>query len=98
MAAKRPSRWAAGAADPPAVPARGTSDIYGMADVPLVPEGRAGGVVILGRGLARRLEVAVEVAEARKLVPPDEVLFAQTAPAHAATLRACFGSGLPPHR
>ena len=73
-------------------------------------EGRGGGVVILGRGLARRLEVAVEVAEtqrdaglgrwllneARKLVHPDEVLFVQTAPAHAASLRAALAAGFRP--
>lgn len=73
-------------------------------------EATRGAVVILGRGLARRLEVAVEVTEserdaglgrwllteARKLVPPDEVLFAQTAPAHAASLRAALAAGFRP--
>jgi hypothetical protein len=61
--------------------------------------GRA--VVILGRGIAGRLEVAVEIEEslrgrwlaraaltgARRLVGPDAVLFAQTAPGNAASRR-----------
>jgi hypothetical protein len=72
------------------------------------PRGR--GVVIVGQGLARRMEVAVEVAEAhrggemartllmeaRRLVSPDEVVFAQTAPAHAASLRALLAAGFRP--
>jgi hypothetical protein len=70
--------------------------------------GRA--VVILGRGLARRAEVAVEVeeshrgrglaraalVEARRLVVPGEALFAQTAPGNAASLRALLAAGFRP--
>lgn len=71
---------------------------------------RGRGVVIVGRGLTMRTEVAVEVAEAhrggglargllmeaRRLVSPDEVVFAQTAPAHAASLRALLAAGFRP--
>jgi hypothetical protein len=72
----------------------------------------AGGhvTVIIGRGLALRAEVAFEVddahrgrglaraalIEARRLVAPDEVLFAQTAPGNAASLRALLAAGFQP--
>jgi GNAT superfamily N-acetyltransferase len=72
----------------------------------------AGGhaVVILGRGLAGRAEVAVEVdadhrgrglaraalVEARRLAAPGEALFAQTAPGNAASLRALLAAGFRP--
>jgi hypothetical protein len=70
----------------------------------------AAAVVVLGRGLARRLEVAVEVdaaardhgagrrapLEARRLVGPAATLFAQTAPGNAASLRALLGAGFRP--
>jgi RimJ/RimL family protein N-acetyltransferase len=66
--------------------------------------------VILGRGLALRLEVAIEVDpaarsrglaalalhEARKLVPNGESLFAQTSPGNAASLRALLAAGFRP--
>lgn len=72
------------------------------------PTGNA--VVIVGRGLAQRSEVAVEVAphargrgiakhafrEARRLVSPEGILFAQTAPANAASLRALLAAGFRP--
>jgi hypothetical protein len=67
-------------------------------------------VVVLGSGLAGRLEAAGEVEpsargsgaarrallEARRLLRPAEILFAQTAPAHAASLRALLGAGFRP--
>jgi len=70
--------------------------------------GRA--VVILGRGLARRLEVAFEVdpahrgaglaaaalLEARRLAGPGTVLYAQTAPANVASLKALLAAGFAP--
>ncbi len=66
--------------------------------------------VILGRGLALRTEVAVEVdedargrgvagralLEARRLVGPGEVVFAQVAPGNAASLRAFLRAGFQP--
>ncbi len=68
------------------------------------------GVVIVGRGLARRWEVSLELdpayrgiglgrslAEAvRELVSADEVLFAQVAPGNAASLRAFLAAGFRP--
>jgi GNAT superfamily N-acetyltransferase len=65
------------------------------------------GMVVLGRGLADRLELSVEVAAdrrdrglARRLVPaalaaaaPDEPVFAQVAAANAASLRALQPAG-----
>jgi hypothetical protein len=72
----------------------------------------AGGsaVVVLGQGLALRTEVAVEVelagrgqgaggralVEARRLVGPGEVVFAQVAPGNAASLRAFLRAGFEP--
>ncbi len=68
------------------------------------------GVVILGRGLAHRWEVSVEVdpvhrgrglgrslAEAaRRIVPADTFLFAQVSPGNAASLRAFLAAGFRP--
>lgn len=68
------------------------------------------GVVILGRGLARRLEISVEidpahrgrglgramVAAGRALAPPAEPVFAQIAPGNAASLRAFLALGFRP--
>lgn len=67
-------------------------------------------MITLGRGLALRTEVAVEVeethrcrglgtralVEARRLVSIGEVLFAQTAPANTASLRALLSAGFRP--
>jgi RimJ/RimL family protein N-acetyltransferase len=64
----------------------------------------------MGRGLALRAEVAIEVAEdgrrrgvasralveARRLVAPGEALYAQTAPGNAASLRAFLRAGFQP--
>jgi RimJ/RimL family protein N-acetyltransferase len=66
--------------------------------------------VILGHGLALRREIAIEVepssrgqglarrtlTEARRLVNTDNVLFAQTAPGNAASLRAFLAAGFRP--
>jgi GNAT superfamily N-acetyltransferase len=66
--------------------------------------------ILLGRGLAGRLEVAVEVSpgarnrgvarralhHARQLLNPGDVLFAQTAAANAASLRALLAAGYAP--
>jgi GNAT superfamily N-acetyltransferase len=67
-------------------------------------------VVVLGRGLALRTEVAIEadparrgdglgtrmLVEARRLVDPDDVLYAQVAPGNAASLRAFLRAGFEP--
>ncbi|NUT35755.1 MAG: GNAT family N-acetyltransferase [Hamadaea sp.] len=68
------------------------------------------GVVILGRGLAGRWEVAVEVEPqfrdrglgrtlalaARHLAPPDRLVWAQIAPGNAASMRAFLAAGYEP--
>jgi GNAT superfamily N-acetyltransferase len=68
------------------------------------------GVVVLGRGLAGRREVAFEVDPARRnrglgrllataarhLTPPGEPLFAQVAPGNAASLRVVEAAGFRP--
>jgi len=68
------------------------------------------GLVIVGRGLAGRLEVSVEVepahrgtgrgrqlaSAARSLVPAGEHLFAQVAPGNVASLRAFLAAGYRP--
>jgi GNAT superfamily N-acetyltransferase len=67
-------------------------------------------VLVVGRGLAGRLEVAFEVdpdwrghglgralaTTARTLVPEGEPVFAQVAPANAASLRALLAAGFRP--
>ena len=67
-------------------------------------------VVVVGYGLALRREVAVEVdpaarnrglgattlLQARRLVPEDDVLYAQVAPGNAASLRAFLRAGFEP--
>jgi GNAT superfamily N-acetyltransferase len=67
-------------------------------------------VLVLGRGLAARLEVAIEVdaaargrglgrralMEARRLLGPDELLFAQAAPGNVASVRALLAAGFRP--
>lgn len=69
-----------------------------------------GGVVLLGRGVAGRWEAAVEVdpgrrgdgigralaAAARHLVPPGTPVWAQVAPANAASVRAFLAAGFRP--
>jgi hypothetical protein len=70
----------------------------------------AGGVVLIGQGLAGRWEVAVEVeagqhgrglgrslaTAARHLVPAGGVLWAQIAPGNAASVRAFLAAGFAP--
>ena len=66
--------------------------------------------VILGRGLAERTEVAIEITpnrrnqgvarqaltEARRLAGTDQLLFAHTAPGNAASIRAFLTAGFRP--
>lgn len=68
------------------------------------------GVVVLGRGLAGRLEMAFEVepswrgsgwgrrlaAAARDVAPPDEPLYAQVSPGNVASVRAMLAAGYRP--
>ncbi len=79
-------------------------------DLRVYSDNTGAGVVIIGRGLAGRWELSVEVAPearngglarrlvlaARALVPPDEPLWAQVAPAHAASMRAILAAGYRP--
>lgn len=67
-------------------------------------------VVVLGRGLGLRLEVSIEVSpaargrglgrdaltDARRLAPAGSLLFAQVAPANAASIRALLRAGFTP--
>jgi L-amino acid N-acyltransferase YncA len=69
-----------------------------------------GGVVLLGRGIAGRLETAIEVDEdrrgqgrgrrlalaARHLAPEGTDLWAQVAPGNAASVRAFLAAGFVP--
>ena len=69
-----------------------------------------GGVLLLGRGIADRWETAIEVepgrrcrglgralaTAARHLVPGDRPLWAQIAPANAASIRAFLAAGFKP--
>jgi len=79
-------------------------------DVRVFEDASGAAVLITGRGLALRAEVAVEVEEeargrglardalieARRLVGPGKALFAQTAPGNAASLRAFLSAGFRP--
>lgn len=71
--------------------------------------GGGGGVLVIGRGLAGRWEVAFEVERLRRgaglgralaaaacHVVPDDVVFAQVAPGNAASLRAVLAAGYRP--
>ncbi|HEX6684451.1 MAG TPA: hypothetical protein VF062_16735 [Candidatus Limnocylindrales bacterium] len=69
-----------------------------------------GGVVVVGRGLGGRWEVAIEVDDsardkglgralalaARHLIPEDRPVWAQIAPANAASVRAFLAAGYVP--
>ena len=79
-------------------------------DVRIYAPPSGGALVILGRGLARRYEVSIEVDRARRgeglgrslaqaargLVPRGVPLFAQVAPGNAASLRAFLAAGYRP--
>ena len=68
------------------------------------------GLLIIGRGLARRWEAAIEVrpecrnrglgrqlaAAAKRLVPPGDPVFMQASPGNAASLRAVLAGGFAP--
>jgi GNAT superfamily N-acetyltransferase len=72
------------------------------------PTGAA--TIVLGRGLADRTEVAIEIdpnrrnqgiarqalTEARRIVGADQLLFAQTAPGNAASIRTLLTAGFQP--
>jgi RimJ/RimL family protein N-acetyltransferase len=72
------------------------------------PTGAA--TIILGRGLANRTEVAIEIdpnrrnqgiarqalTEARRIVGAGQLLFAQTAPGNAASIRTLLTAGFQP--
>lgn len=69
-----------------------------------------GGVVIIGRGLADRIECAIELPDthhnqghgrrlaraARALIPPNTSIWAQITPGNAASLRAFLAAGYKP--
>ncbi len=79
-------------------------------DVKVFGEAGGRGIGVVGRGLARRWEVAVEVepahrnrglgrelfAAARRFVPEGEPLFAQVSPGNAASLRSVMAAGFKP--
>jgi RimJ/RimL family protein N-acetyltransferase len=79
-------------------------------DVRVYEDDDGAAVVVVGRGLALRREVAVEVDpaarnrglgtqalfNARRLVGEDDVLFAQVAPGNAASLRIFLTAGFEP--
>jgi GNAT superfamily N-acetyltransferase len=79
-------------------------------DLAVYEDSATGGVLVIGRGLARRWEAAFEVAPAargrgvgrrlagaaRSLVDPAEPLFVQVAPGNAASLRAVIVAGYRP--
>jgi GNAT superfamily N-acetyltransferase len=79
-------------------------------DVRVWTDRTGAGVVVVGRGLAGRWEVAFEVdadargrgigrrlvGAARRCIPEGEPLFAQVVPANAASVRALFAAGFRP--
>jgi GNAT superfamily N-acetyltransferase len=79
-------------------------------DLRVLGDRDGGGLLVLGRGLAGRWEVAVEVeperrgrglgralaTAARHLVPAGEPLFAQVTPGNVASVRALLGAGYRP--
>lgn len=105
-------------------PPRSTSDLPLVEDIPDHPRVHralrhrtgvrvwtvSGGVLIIGRGVAGRYEVAVEVDEAARghglgralfaaantLGPPDEPLWAQVAPGNTASVRSVLAAGYRP--
>lgn len=79
-------------------------------EVRVFEDSSAAVVIVIGRGLALRTEVAIEVEnaargrglargaliEARRLVGRGQALFAETAPGNAASLRALLAAGFRP--
>jgi GNAT superfamily N-acetyltransferase len=79
-------------------------------DVSVYSDQERQGIAVLGRGLAGRREVSVEVdpahrgiglgramaAAAATLVPPGEPLFAQVSPGNVASVRAFLAAGYRP--
>jgi RimJ/RimL family protein N-acetyltransferase len=79
-------------------------------DVRTFTDAQDRGVMTIGRGLAGRREVSIEIDEAhrgaglgramaraaRDMVPGDEPLFAQVSPGNAASLRAFLAAGYQP--
>jgi GNAT superfamily N-acetyltransferase len=95
---------------PPPDHARVRRALRARVDVNVWTESQERAVLVVGRGLAGRYELAFEVgpdwrgrglgraiaATARTLVPESEPLFAQVAPANAAALRALLAAGFLP--
>jgi RimJ/RimL family protein N-acetyltransferase len=79
-------------------------------DVRVFADPTGAATIILGRGLANRTEVAIEIdanrwnqgiarqalTEARRIVGAEELLFAQTAPGNAASIRTLLTAGFQP--
>jgi hypothetical protein len=80
-------------------------------DLSIYADPKQTAVVVLGRGLARRREVSIEIHDegarsrgsgrdllmaARALIPDDEYIFAQVASGNAASLRAFLAAGFTP--
>jgi len=79
-------------------------------DLRVFSDREGAGVVMLGRGLAGRAEVSIEVdpahrdrglgrmmaAAARRLIAQDEPLFAQVSPGNVASVRAFLAAGYRP--
>jgi GNAT superfamily N-acetyltransferase len=79
-------------------------------DVRVFTDPTGAATIILGRGLANRMEVAVEIepnrrnqgiarqalTEARRIMEADQLLFAQTAPGNAASIRTLLTAGFQP--
>jgi len=92
------------------IEARHARHAIGQAYLLLVAWQAEGGVVMIGRGIAGRWEVAVEVdpehrgrglgrtlaIAARHLVPAEAVVWAQIAPGNAASVRAFLAAGFQP--
>ncbi len=79
-------------------------------DVRVFTDPTGAATIILGRGLAHRTEVAIEIepsrrnqgiarqalTEARRIIEADKLLFAQTAPGNAASIRTLLTAGFQP--
>jgi hypothetical protein len=95
--------------EPPAHPRVQRALAY-REDVRTFTDAQGRGVLTIGRGLAGRREVSIEIDQsdrgaglgraiaraARGLVPGDEPLFAQVSPGNAASLRAFLAAGYQP--